>query len=856
MKAIFREYLKELREDFCEVVKDYRARQKCKEALNKVEQLPKSVNFPDYLPYRKFNVKHSVFENANTIGFIVRVSHFSGMTASSRQALISLITNDIPPSYTVQLINYASPRIGDLIDYWRRSCERKDIFEKIANERSKFFKTAGWKGIRRDTTRSITLRDFELYICISRTRAITESGREECMYELDILKEKLIQGLRGINSDAVVLNDRELADFLQEIIIPDGKVYKNRNIDHKEDIRGYFCANHEVEMHKDKVTFTCCDGNFSYLVFEVTGWPEVWRLENSVDYIGQFETGTSLPCPFYITYGFKLEGRESSERNADRQRMIKTKQGDSKLPMFFPKMIEEIEDWRYVSARLNAGERLGKAVMYIVLCAGGTQEEKLEQIAGDHFARLKFQIEKVRYDTLNTFLYTLPFGISENWQLLEQLKVPSRMLSGSCINLMPVFADIANYGSSLMMFVARRGQITFFDNYKTADNNNDNFNIVVVGKPGTGKSVWLQEYAASTLRFGGQVVILDDGRSFENSTMLLGGDFVNFGGGDFCINPFSLYRSMETQENDNEYKEYFEEPFIDLIVSILCIIVNLDRNNTSDPETGLYRAIMHDAVHEVMHKKGRGGGFKDIREELLNNPKLRTSQTKYIADRVAYILSSYSEGRYARYFNGKATLNISNILTVFEFSDLEHNEILQNAVLLMVVFLVYAKMRSRERRTSLIIDEAWRLLRHPAMKGFIGGIARRARKYRGCLVVATQSISDFDKSQSEAASAVLAQSTWRVIFSVDGKDEEILKKNLGMSDGEIAIAQGLTGVKGVYSEFMLRYGNKSWQVARLLLDKFSAKLYSSTAEDVVAIRNMKKQGIKLEEAIEKLARLK
>ena len=104
--------------------------------------------------------------------------------------------------------------------------------------------------------------------------------------------------------------------------------------------------------------------------------------------------------------------------------MIKTRQGDSKLPMFFPKMLEEINDWRYVSERINQGERLGKVVMYIVLlCSGSEQAVISEAVLKDHFARLKFGLEKVQYDTLNSFLITLPFNIAENWQMLDQLKI-------------------------------------------------------------------------------------------------------------------------------------------------------------------------------------------------------------------------------------------------------------------------------------------------------------------------------------------------------------------------------------------------------------------------------------------------
>lgn len=87
---------------------------------------------------------------------------------------------------------------------------------------------------------------------------------------------------------------------------------------------------------------------------------------------------------------------------------------------------------------------------------------------------------------------------------------------------------------------------------------------------------------------------------------------------------------------------------------------------------------------------------------------------------------------------------------------------------MIVVFLVYSKMFKRERRMALIIDEAWRLLKHNAMKDFIGGVARRARKYRGSLLVATQNYSDFNKEFSETAADVLTCSDWRVMSGSDG----------------------------------------------------------------------------------------
>ncbi len=857
-------YFQEFSEDFSEILTELKQKSKTKPVAQLNAQQAKDLSLLNFLPYRLYQTKNCIFENDKTLGFVLRVSHFSGMDESAKQALRSIIANDLQSNCTLQVINYASPKIGYLLDYWKKSGNTDGVFQKISNKRYDFFAQGSLKSILGKRA-NLIVRDFELYFIFSMEKPATESAQQATILKLKALQDKFTHGLKGLNSESHVLNDRDLANLLQELLHPSSSLYKSRNTARHENFLEFFQSTYNVEMKVDKVTFSSADSEDSknnenknlknsYIVFEVVDWPANWDLETGVDYVGDFEKGLSIGCPFYISMGYCLEGRESSQRTADKHRMIKTQQNDSKLPMFFPKMLEENNDWRYVSKMISQGERIGKLVMYIVLSiAEDFQEEQAEQALKDHFSRLGFTIEKVRHDTLNSFIYSLPFGIGENWQILDQLKISSKKLSGACTNLMPVFADSQNYTSPLMLLVGRRGQLFFFDNFKTADSTNGNFNMVVVGASGRGKSVWLQEYTISLLKNGGQVVIVDDGRSFKNTCELLDGDFVDFGGGNFCINPFSLYKDMDKNEDLNEYKENFEEPFIDLIVSILCIIINVDKNNTKDPEIGLYCSVLTNAVVEVMSKKGSKGGFSDVRKELLTNPSVKSEATEKIAGKIAYMLRSYSKkGRYSKYFNGVATLDIRNRFTVFELSDLENTPILQSSTLLTVTFLVYAKIRGRNTPTALIIDEFWRMGKHPVLKEPIGGFSRRGRKYNLSLIVASQCMSDFEASNSEAGSIALSQAEWRILLSVDGKDDVILKDELKMSSGEIEIAHGLAGMKGVYSEFMLRNKNKSWQIGRLLLDPFSAQIYSTKAEDVAAIKKMRQAGISVDTAIETL----
>lgn len=787
-----------------------------------------------------------LFSSISHIGFILKISPFSGIDQQSIKTLSKIISYELPEDAVIQVISYASPDIEPILKKWGEACGDQDIYRSLSRNRTEFYANGNRTGLWGRGS-EVILRNFEVYFAV----CFSKKGAEE---QNLLLKEKVLEvrnklnkALNNIGCFTQNVDQKNLNELLIQLLLPEQEYFLENDKTNALNIR----TKAEYVMHPEFLEVATAENSNKYLIFEVAEWPTSWSLANSVDYPGFFQTGKSIPYPFYISFGYKADHMRDTERRTARMRIIRTNQTTSRLAAFFPAMREEMEDWHYVTEEVDKGAKLAKAVMYVVAIIREDDDFKVAaQSIQDHFYQLGFKLNQIKYDCLNNLINTLPLSLGAQWSNLNKNKALTTMLTSSCLNLLPIFADSQNDITPLMMLVGRRGQVFFFDNY--ASNANGNYNMVVVGKSGSGKSVFLQEYMTSILRQDGQVVVIDDGRSFQNSCKILGGDFVDFGEDKLCINPFSLYRDDATK--DEKFKVDFEEPLIDLIVSILCIIVNIDKNDTKDFDIGLYRNVLKNAVQIVLSEKGSKGGFKDVYRVLSSSVKLRTPQTKNIAESLAYVVREYADGRYSSYYNGLATLSIENLLTIFELSSLESNEVLQTSVLLMVVFLVYVKMQGRSRRTSLVIDEAWRLLRHDAIQGFIEGIARRARKYNGSLVVATQSISDFEEKKSVAAAAVLSQSDWRVLLSAEGKDEKILTDQLSMEEGEISIAKDLKGEKGRFSEMMIRHSSGSWLIGRLILDPFSAALYSSKAEDVNEIQSLQKQGYSLEEAINKLIR--
>ena len=787
----------------------------------------------DHLPYDEYS--DGIFKNKNSYGFILKVSHFSGVSEQKKDVLGSFVNYEVPTECYLEIINYASPKIGHITNKYLDASQRGSLYEKLARRRVDYINSGSWKNILGNKGFYI-FRDFSLYFVVT-------VKREEDLEVLKTFKEKMHYTLERLGCSVKIVDDMELAALLKEFLYPEANANAAITFERKDKIMQYMDGESEFVAEVDGVRVTNNKKEFKYLIFEVVEFPDAWELGESVNLMEKFEHGVRMPFPFMIRYGMKFLDHEKSKRMAGRTRALKIKQGDTDgIFQYVPKMIEEIEDWDYIDKCLGTGQRLARGAINILVVVSERDSTAVAQAVKSHFSELKFKIEQVRHETINSMIATLPFGFTEGYQKLEQLKITGTLTSHIAKNLMPIFADHGNTASPLMLLGGRRGQLFYFDNFLSKEN----FNMVIVGKPGAGKSTFLNELTASTLRLGGQVVTLDDGESAKEACLIQGGIYVDFKQ-DFCINPFTLFIEKGAMD---DYVADFEEPFVNLVMSMLCIIMGVDINGVS-PENTVYKTIMRRAIVSVMKKKGEEGGFKDIWIELKENPKCSFKSDPDITNRLIDVLEDYAIGDESCYFNGKSSLSIESMFTVFEFSKLNSNKVIKNSVLMLVTFLVYSKMFKRERRMALIIDEAWSLLKHDGMKEFMASIARRARKYKGCLVVATQNYFDFDKSESQTANEILACSDWRVMAGADRADEVWLKELFSL-DMEIGLLKGVETQKGLYSEYMIKHKNGGSDIARLFLEPFSRALYSSTAEDVKRLESLKKEGLSTEQAIEKI----
>ena len=830
-----RSFFESLRDDLGEI---FRTKRK-QEGKSTIE---KKVGIWDYLPYDRYDMARGIFYNKESTGFILKVRHFSGIGEREEEKLESFFNYEAPSECYIEVINYASPKIGYITDNWEKQAKGNPLYEKLSKKRVDYINSGNWRNIL-GSRGAYIFRDYELYFAVS-----VKKGTE--LEVLTSFKEKMQYSLENLGSKVTLVNDVGLAIFLREFLYPNTSPHIERIEERKDRIIEYMMSDSAITAEKDSLNIKSNNEEstekFKYLIFEIVEYPDKWSMEKSGNLMEHFEHGVRMPFPFLIRYGVKFLDHDSSKRKASRIRATKIVQNDAgRVATFVPKMIEEGVEWDYVAGCLDKGQRLAKGVMNVIaVIKEGEDEVYAAQAVKTHFSGLNFKIEQIKYEVLNGFIASMPFGFSHYFGSLEQLKITGTVTSEVAKNLMPVFADHGNTASPLMLLGGRRGQLFYYDNFTSKEN----FNMVVIGKPGSGKSTFLNELTVCTLRIGGQVVTLDDGASSKNSCLVQEGTHIDFETGELCINPFTFFIDKGSMK---DYTQDFEEPFIELVTSVLCIIVGIDRNLIS-PENTIYQTIMRNAIVAVMDKYGRDGGFKEIGIELKENELCRPQTDEEIADRISYAIEGYTTGKSAHYFNGSSTLRIDNMLTVFEFHKINSNKVLKNATLMLVTFLVYSKMFKRERRMALIIDEAWLLLQHDGMSGFMREIARKARKYRGCLVIATQNYSDFNPEFSKTAHEILPNCDWRILLGADNSVDKELKTLFSLNHTQINLLKTVKAEKGLYSEYMICHKEGGSDIGRLFLEPFSQGLYTSTAEDVKALEDYKAAGMSVEEAVEML----
>lgn len=352
-----------------------------------------------------------------------------------------------------------------------------------------------------------------------------------------------------------------------------------------------------------------------------------------------------------------------------------------------------------------------------------------------------------------------------------------------------------------------------FDNFSSTLTN---YNMIIFGKSGAGKSVTIKTIMArSAILMGHENLVLDAEGEYVTMAEVLRGINIDISPkSDTVINIFDV--ETEITKDEITGREKYVLNIENKVEDVTQALLTMARGSTKSEEVNeLTKQIIAEIVAEAYAKKGitsdpeslyttsAGAEISRVKklmptisewyDLLLEKAESNTNDTyRYHYDYLTKVMRQFCKkynGQMA-YFDGQSTYDLldGSAFININISQLEERfaRPLAQQILLTWIWEKYVKKNSEDktkaRSRRVLVDEAWMLLAYPEAVDFLNTMARRARKRNVSLTVVSQKFQDFYENKS--CQAVLTSADTKLFLAQDKSEIEYLKEVFKLSEGE------------------------------------------------------------------------
>jgi type IV secretion/conjugal transfer VirB4 family ATPase len=319
--------------------------------------------------------------------------------------------------------------------------------------------------------------------------------------------------------------------------------------------------------------------------------------------------------------------------------------------------------------------------------------------------------------------------------------------------------------------------------------------MLVLGATGSGKSFLLNFLITHAQKYDPLTVVFDLGHSYRKLAGLLKGSYLQLAlrQDGVTINPFAL---QPTSEN-----VHFLHAFVRVLVE------GADGYHLSDAEDReLYEAIEN--LYVLDRSQQRLFTLANLLPRALGGR-----------------LSKWVEGgRYAALFdNVEDTLSVQPF-QVFEFEAMRAYPTLMEALLFYVLHRVNASLGASAALKLCVMDEAWRFIQHPTLRGYVEEALKTWRKRNAAMLLATQAIDDF--ASADLLRTVIEGCPTKLLLANPALDPVQFEELFHLNATELDLLTQLIP----RSQLLLKRPNLA-KVLTLKVDPRSYWLYTNTPTD-------------------------
>ena len=358
-------------------------------------------------------------------------------------------------------------------------------------------------------------------------------------------------------------------------------------------------------------------------------------------------------------------------------------------------------------------------------------------------------------------------------------------------SLAAVFPFVSNAIVDDKGLLIGENKLPVFVDFNKRDDSHLSSNMIVLGKPGSGKSYACKSIIAHLASCNTRVFVLDPESEYGKLCQNFGGKVLDVSSGKFgIINPFHIIQSEDDENSDGTSNDYFAHlQFLEEFYRVVLPGINSDSLE-----------LLNKLTQELYEKKGitaytKLKGYSAEFYPTFNDlayliDERRESETDEYNRGCLKVLTNYIAkfrrgGRYSNLWNGATSFNPRENFIVFDFQKLlaNKNSIVANGQMLLIVkWLENEVVRNKDynqlyrvsRKLVVAVDETHLFIdeKYPIALDFLASLAKRIRKYDGMLITITQSVKDVAGTPEIArkSQALIDVCQYSLIFSLSPND--------------------------------------------------------------------------------------
>ncbi|OGF89654.1 conjugal transfer protein TraC, partial [Candidatus Giovannonibacteria bacterium RIFCSPLOWO2_01_FULL_48_47] len=347
----------------------------------------------------------------------------------------------------------------------------------------------------------------------------------------------------------------------------------------------------------------------------------------------------------------------------------------------------------------------------------------------------------------------------------DKLEVNTKLNSSPISSLFPFISfDLTSNKGILYGINRHNSSLVLFDRFSL-----ENYNSVVFGKAGGGKSYAVKLEILRSLMLDTDVIVIDPEREYEYLAETVDGRYFNISlTSHHHINPFDLPPPRE----DESPADVLRSNIINLVGLLRIMFGGL----TPEEDAILDRAITETYASRDITPES---DFSKINPPILSDLELVLANMEG-GESLAQRLRKYTQGTWAGFINQPTNVDINKKLVVFSVRDMEDE--LRPIAIYLIIHHVWNTVRASLKKRLLIVDEAWWLMKTEDGASFLFGIAKRARKYYLALSTITQDVGDF--LNSPYGKSIITNSSLQLLLKQAPATIDLVKETFNLTDEE------------------------------------------------------------------------